>query len=136
MIAEDDTILESGVRTFLLGNSDVMAISRKVYGLTRPQNADTLPDVLIQRTQTAFQEKLCGRDPLASASMQIESYAMNLIVALQLAKAVKASFDGFSGLMGECFVDKVLFENQLVGNDPDPGIARVIQIYTFWYEED
>jgi hypothetical protein len=138
-MSEDDGAgtIEAGIRDYLLTCDPVCAITKRFYAWTRPQNAGSLPDVLIQRTQTGFQQTICGTDSLVSGQMQIDSYAMNGIAAVRLAQALKKALDGFSaGMMGETYVDKVMIENEFAAGDPDPGIARMVQLYTFWFKED
>jgi hypothetical protein len=138
-VTEDDGAgtLEAGIRNYLLTCDPVCAITKRFYAWTRPQNSDSLPDVLIQRTATLFQQTTCGTDGLVSGQMQIDSYAMNGLVAVRLAQALKAALDGFStGMMGDTYVDRVFIDNEFAAGDPDPGIARMTQLYTFWFKED
>jgi hypothetical protein len=138
-VTEDDGAgtVEAGIRSYLLTCDAVCAITKRFYAWTRPQNSDSLPDVLITRAATLFQQTSCGTDSLVSGQMQIDSFAMNGLVAVRLAQVLKAALDGFStGMMGDTYVDRVIIDNEFATGDPDPGIARMTQLYTFWFKEN
>jgi hypothetical protein len=130
-------ILEEAFPLYLQSVPEITDLVRnQIYGVMRPQGLRPLPEILISRTQTTYQDKFCGVDALANADMQLDCYASGLAMAMSLANAVRKALKDFSGTMADVVVQKVFLSNQFPVYDPDPGIIRVTQTYNFWYVED
>jgi hypothetical protein len=130
-------ILEEAFPGFLLTVPEISAIvGNQIYGVMRPQGERPLPEILIARTSTAYQQKFCGVDGLANADMQLDCYGYGLEQAMTLANTVRKALKDFSGMMLDVVVQKVFLTNQFPSQDPDPGCIRVTQTYNFWYVED
>lgn len=128
--------LETDLRTFLITAPTIEAlVAQRVYGLLREPQAP-LPAVMLQRIHTWRGYSFCGVTPLADATMQIDSYAIDGDGAWTLARALRLALKNFNGNMGDTFVDAVFLINEFPMTDPDPGIMRVVQTYNFWYVED
>jgi len=130
--------LESALKAYLLSIPAITAVvSQRVYGILRQQSQD-LPAVLIQRVGTVRQRKFCATktDPLVSADLQVDSYAMGGDTGWALAKEMRLTLMNFTGMMGDTYVDEVILTNEFPLNDPDPGVIRITQLYNFWYLED
>lgn len=130
-------MLEEGICQYLLGVEAISAlVGIRVYGLSRPQGKRPLPELLISRTQTSPQQLFCGQDGLLSAQVQLDCFAMNVSQSGQLARAARQSLRNFSGNMSGVSVDEVFLANEFQLDDPEPGTVRMVQTYTFWYQED
>lgn len=131
-------MMETDLRDFLLGQTPITAIvAQRVYGMVREQGVKVqLPAVRIQRIHTNFYSTFCGTTELVDADLQVDSYGIDGDSAWALARALKDTLRDFSGNMEATSVDKVFLNNEFPLTDPDPGIIRVTQLYTFWYRED
>lgn len=130
-------ILEQALPAFLLTVPELAALVRnQIYGAMRPQGLRPLPEILIARTSTVYQQKFCGVDGLANADIQVDSYGINLEQAVTLANTLRKTLKDFTGTMLDVVVQKVFLTNQFISQDPDPGCIRVTQTYNFWYVED
>jgi hypothetical protein len=128
--------VETDFRTWLLAETTITAlVGGRIFGLVREPQA-ALPAINIQRIVTRRQELFCGVDPLVSADLQVDSYAIDGDGAWTLAETLRTVLKNFSGPMGATQVDKVFLINEFPLVDPDPGIIRVVQTYNFWYVED
>jgi hypothetical protein len=128
--------VETDFRSWLLAEPTISAIvGGRIFGLVREPQA-ALPAINIQRIVTRRQELFCGVDPLVSADLQVDSYAIDGDGAWTCAEALRTVLKNFSGPMGTTQVDKVFLINEFPLVDPDPGIIRVVQTYNFWYVED
>jgi len=131
-------MMETDLRDYLRGIPAITdLVSQRVYGMVREQGLKTqLPAVRIQRIHTNFYPTFCGTTELVDADLQVDSYGIDGDSAWALAKALKATLRDFSGNMEATSVDKVFLNNEFPLTDPDPGIIRVTQLYTFWYREE
>jgi hypothetical protein len=126
-------MLEVGLRQYLLDS--LPPKYARVSGLVREQQSQ-LPEVLLTRTSTTPELGLCGTFDFRSCEMQIDTYAMTGEDAWSLAKSLRALLTDFSGSMGDTEIRRVLLVNEFPLTDPEPGVIRVVQLYTFWYLED
>lgn len=137
-------MLEDAIREELLGQPQIVGLlgtangQPGVYAVIRPQGSP-LPSILISRSSTTRQELFCGTDTLVSADVQIDSYAGDG-GCFDLAKLVRSALIGFTGMLGGgspgVYVSKAFLTNEFPLTDPDPGVIRQTQLYTFWYQED
>jgi hypothetical protein len=136
-------MLEDAIREHLLAVEpllELLAINSAfpgIYAMIRPQSSP-LPSVLISRSTTERQTLFCGTDTLVATDIQIDSYAGDG-AAFDVAKQVRLALLGFTGTMGTdpgVAVDQVRLVNEFPLTDPDPGVIRQTQLYSFWYQED
>jgi len=127
---------EADLRTFLLTVDPITAlVNQQIYGVMRPQGNRPLPELLFYRTGTTRQVKFCGTDSLVASDFQIDSYAIDGDGCFALAEAVRLALVDYRGNMGDSYVDQVTLSNEFPMNDPDPGIIRMCQLYSIWYQE-
>jgi hypothetical protein len=130
-------IIEADLRTGLLAVPEITNIvGRQIYGIMRPRGERPLPEVLIFKTRAERQVKFCGTDKLVNADFQIDSYGMEGLQVLTLARAIRQALVDFVGMMGDSQIEKIFLSNEFPMIDPDPLVIRVVQIYNIWYMED
>lgn len=128
--------LTEGIRTYLLSVPEIATlVNRQIYGSRRPQGPRPLPEVLITRITTQRGYTFCGQMDLINCDMQLDCYASGLAQAEALAKILKQELR-LGGMFGDVPVNAVFLSNESEIVDSDPGTVRMIQTYTFWYQED
>jgi hypothetical protein len=100
-----------------------------------PQGVDRMPCIVYQKVSAERQVRLVGTAGLVRATYQIDSYAESALGAINLAAAVRSALVDYSGTSGGIYVRSVLLENEISLEDPEPGLYRISQTYTCWYDE-
>ncbi len=137
-------ILELGLVEHLISDTTVLSLvaqgdRKRIFPMVIPQKAkavDQVPCVVYQITQEERQKVYCGTEKLISVTLQLDSYAVDLITARRLSAAIRAVLVDFRGLMGDVLVRDVTLVGGLTLYDMEPGLMRVMDTYTIWYEEE
>lgn len=131
-------IIEEALLYHLEHDAGVLAlVGSRVYPLIIPQDVD-LPAIAYQRIDGPRVRSQSGPSHLAHPRIQITCQASMYSSAKALAGAVRASLDGYRGLMGGaggvqvygCFVENDIDELIQVTNSPAIRIDAII-----WHEE-
>lgn len=104
------------------------------------------PSVVQQRSGTGRQYRGCRVDGAVALSIQIDHYAKNFQHMVEIARLFREALDpkvlSFPIVMGPddspvtgVKVKAAILENEFDGEDPDPGLLRRTQLWTFWIVE-
>lgn len=137
-------MIEAGLFAFLSADSGVLSLvgdgqRARIFPMVIPQKmkaVDQVPCVVYQVTQEDRQKVYCGTQKLVSITVTLDCYAMTLIGARQLSEAVRAVLVDYRGLMGDVVVRDVTLSGGLTLYDMEPGLMRVMDTYTIWFEEE
>lgn len=105
-----------------------------------------MPSTVQQRSGADRQYRPCRIDGAVAVSMQIDHYAKNWQAMAELARTFRESLDPrvvqFPLLMGPgdspptgVRVRGAFIDNEFDADDPDPGLLRRVQLWTFWIVE-
>jgi hypothetical protein len=111
----------------------------RFFPLIIPQKAkavDQVPCVVYQVNLEEFQKTYCGTESLTSASVQLDHYALKLADARRLSDACRVALVDFRGTVGSIVIRDVTIVNGLTLYDHDPGLMRVMDTYTIWFEKE
>ncbi len=116
----------------------------RFFKLKVPQG-EHFPCSVVQRSGTEEQELQCGPDGAVRISLQVDHYAKDWTNMARAAKAFRQALrkdvttypivmgDGGSESPAEFVrVKAATIENQFDLDDPEPGLFRRSQIWTFW----
>lgn len=121
----------------------------RLYKLKAPQKTAG-PFMVMQRSGADRQYLACGIDGAVPVSLQIDSYAPTWAAAAAAARAFQRALRpdavnsgaGYPVWMGDgdspsvaVKVKLAAIDNEFDGEDPDPGLARRTQLWTFWIWE-
>lgn len=85
------------LRALLISDASVLALAaQRIYPL-RAKQGETRPQVVYQRTSSIPDHTLDGPIAMATARYQVDGWAKDIDVAVELADAVKFKLDGYSG---------------------------------------
>lgn len=129
-------MLEAGLYSHLAANAGVSAlVSTRIYPLLLPQEP-TLPALVYQRISTnPLGHSQDGPNHLARVRMQLRCHGATLLAAKQLADAVRAALDGYSGTMGTVTVLSCFRADEGDDDEPETGTYSVRADYMIVYEE-
>lgn len=106
----------------------------------RVENTGTSPGIVVQRTQEEQTRTLDGTPLATRGAFNIDCYGSDYQTVKQLAEEVKASLDGFQGLLVPAALYRV-WSSRLVGNqdltevDGQKVIRHVSQTFVLTYVE-
>ncbi len=112
----------------------------------RIENGAKLPAIVQQRSGTSRQSLQCAVDGAVSISLQVDFYAPTWKAMKEAARAFRLALrpgnvtypfymgEGDSPSVG-VKVKAATLETEFDGEDPDPGLARRTQLWTFWVWE-
>lgn len=117
----------------------------RFFKLKIPQGSK-MPAMVQQRGGADRQYRACRIDGAVAITMQIDHYAKNWQDMAALARTFRAALDpqvvAFPILMGPgdspptgVRVKAAMIENEFDLEDPDPGLMRRTQTWTFWIVE-
>ncbi len=110
-------------------------LTYRIYPLVIPQGQDRMPCIVYQKVSAERQLLLVGTNGTVRATYQVDSYATSASGALALAAAVQDALMDYVGTSGGVAMRFTSLENEISLEDPDPGLFRISQTYTCWYDE-
>lgn len=133
--------LHEAVKSHLVSDVAFQALTNgRVYYLVIPQTTTQsarIPCVVYSRRGVQRQVTYCGTSGLIRTDVALDSYAVTLAAAYDVAAAVKAALIDFSGLLGGGVqVQAASLEAEFDLEDIEPGLYRVSQSWTFWHSEE
>lgn len=128
--------------TILAGNSTVTGLvgtdaggGYRIYPLTIPQSA-AYPAVRITTIAVEPSDTKTGASTLDAIRVQIDSYAISMLIAQQLDEAIRATIDRYRGSVtvagtggATYFVDGIRFENRNETMETEKDIYRISTDY-------
>lgn len=117
----------------------------RLYKGVIPQQSK-MPCIVQSRSGADRQYRPCRIDGAVGVSMQIDHYAKNWQTMTDLARTFRESLDPrtlqFPLIMGPASspptgvkVRGAFIDNEFDADDPDPGLVRRVQLWTFWIVE-
>lgn len=140
-------MLHRGLKAELAANSAVQLFVSpgggrpdRIFPLVIPQKvpggALQIPAVVYNSSACERQVTYCGTSGLVRTDVQIDCYADTYDTARELASAVRSCLLDFSGVLGNIAPTVAAsLDNEFDGHDFEPGLYRVIQLWTFWNKE-
>jgi hypothetical protein len=135
-------MLEKSLVPFLASHTDVVSLIGsgsilRVYPLIIPQKQpakDQMPCIVYTISGEQRQKNYCGTSPLVQLMFSLDYYATTALKARELANAVRNVLVDYRGPMGEFLVSDVTLENSMTQYDMEPGLLRVIDMFSMWYQ--
>ena len=118
----------------IIGSSPV-----RMFPLFIPQKnpaKDQMPCIVYTVTSEQRQKTYCRTSPLVMCMVSLDFYALDIEAARALSTLVRNKMLDYRGLMGTLNVSDVSLENSMTQTDLDPGLMRVIDMYSIWYQEE
>lgn len=136
--------LEEGLVSFLISQTGVTSLVAqenrvRIFPLFIPQRTrlvDQMPCVVYQINGEERQKVYCGTESLVMATVQLDCYALTLQLARSVSNAIRSVLKDYRGLMGDVVVRDVTLTGGLALPDMEPGLMRVVDTYTIWFEEE
>jgi hypothetical protein len=137
-------MLERWLVSILTSNTAVTAMVQsgsraRIFPLIVPQKkklVEQMPCVVYTVSSEDRQKTYCGTQKLLNAAIQLDHYALTLEEARRLSFAVRAVLIDFIGSDDSIVVRDVALTGSFATYDMDPGLMRVVDTYTIWYEEE
>lgn len=116
----------------LLGEPDRL----RFYKLQVPKQS-RMPATVIQRAGTGRQVANCGTVGTVSLTLQVDHYAKSWDAMNQVAEAFRIALHAqeFPVMMGTVKVKAATLTNEFDLDDPEPGLYRRSQSWSFWFVE-
>jgi hypothetical protein len=103
---------------------------------TQPRGAQKMPCVVFTTIAVERQQKYCGTDGLVRARVTLDYYAKTYGEVTEIAAAGRHALLDYKGLLGGVvFVRHASLDTELDVLDPEPGLYRVSQSWSFWHVE-
>lgn len=140
-------MLQEGLYAYLAAQAGITTLtSTRIYPLVIPERVYTEatrnPCLVYSVDAKARQVRYAGTDTLVDATVTVDCYATSYASAQALAAAVRAALVDYTGTwtgngspQSATSVKHVFIETERDMMDPEPGLYRVSQIYTVWYDE-
>jgi len=123
-------MIESSIRSILVGDTAVKAITTRCYPVTIPQSP-TYPLILYTRISGVRDHHFQGPSGIVRTRMQIEAWAETYSGAKTLAAAIRGALDGYTGTaIGSCLLD-----NERDIYEPELNVYRVVYDFQIIDEE-
>lgn len=119
-------------------------VSTRIYPVGEAPSNATYPLIVWQRVGAVHQRHMVAANGLAHERYQFDAYGETALVVQQIADAMRAALEMYTGNMGESGstvnVSRVFLENDAASYEPpesggDKGYWRVRMDYTFWHTE-
>jgi len=127
-------MIESAIRSILINDDTVKAITTRCYPVTIPQSP-TYPLILYTKISGDRDHTLRGASGHAHPRFQIEAWSESYTGAKTLADAIRNALDDYTGtaagtVIGSCLIDseRDIYESEI-------EVYRVAQDYFVWHEE-
>jgi len=130
------SVIEEAVYTHLKTDANVAAlVGTRIYPLVAPQDA-AYPLLVYQRISTPRVRSHSGPSGLAYPRIQITCAADQYDVTRSLANTVRASMDGFKGLLGSLVDVGAVFAENEIDEYEDQSKAFTIRLdMVIWHKE-
>jgi hypothetical protein len=138
-------MIEVGLVYFLRNGSYVPPFvgsgnNARIHPLVLPQKVPggdiRVPALVYTLTADNEGRSYCGTDTLVENIVVIDCYAPTLLEARKLSKALRKEIVDYRGLMGAVNVRDVSLRGSLTLPDIDPGLMRVADTFSIWYEQE
>ena len=128
-----DTI-EKAIRSILVNDSTVKAITTRCYPGKIPQNPE-YPLIVYHKVTGMRDHHLQGPSGLAHPRFQVEAWATTYDAAKALANAIRGALDGYKGTVGAVAIGSILIESERDVYEEAVSCHRVIMDFFVWHSE-
>jgi hypothetical protein len=128
-----DTI-EKAIRSVLVADSAVKAITTRCYPATLPQDP-TYPLILFSKVTGNRDHHLQGPSGLAHPRFQVEAWALTYDAAKALANAIRVALDGYAGTQGTVVIRSIIMDSERDFYEDAVSCHRVVMDFFTWHEE-
>lgn len=122
----------------LLGEDGIV----RIFPMIVPQKRAVLkqmPCIVYTVTGEDRTKTYCGTVPMTRAAVQFDSYGVTLMGAdgaFEVSAALRRQLLDYRGQVGGVTISDVELTNSLTAYDMEPGLMRVVDLYSIWYTED
>jgi len=127
-------MIESALRSILITDDTVKAITTRCYPIAIPQSP-TYPLILYTRITGMRDHVLQGPSGAAHPRFQVEAWAETYTVAKSLASAIRVALDGYSGTVLGVVIGSILIDSERDIYESEIKIYRVISDWYIWHKE-
>ena len=127
-------MIESAIRSILITDDTVKAITTRCYPVTIPQSP-TYPLILYTKITGMRDHTLRGASGHAHPRFQIEAWAETYTEAKTLADAIRNALDDYSGTVLGTVIGSCLIDSEQDVYESEIEVYRVLQDYFIWHEE-
>jgi len=127
-------MIEAAIRSILINDATVKAITTRCYPVTLPQSP-TYPLILYTKITGMRDHHLRGPSGHAHPRLQIESWSKSYSEAKTLAAAIRKALDGYSGTASSTKIGSCLIESERDIYESEIEVYRIVQDYFTWHEE-
>jgi hypothetical protein len=121
-------MIESALRSILINDATVKAITTRCYPVTIPQSP-TYPLILYTKISGDRDHALRGASGHAHPRFQIEAWAETYTGAKTLADAIRNALDDYSGTAAGTVIHSCLIESERDTYESEIEIYRIMQDY-------
>lgn len=137
-------MIELGFPQFLVTNTSIAALlsedgRHRIFPGVIPQKQGgkvQMPCVVYMVTSETKSRTYCGTIALTEILFSVDCYHKTLLGARALNKMVRDMLLDYRGMMGDVRVRDISLFSSVVITDMDPGLMRVADVYSVWYEEE
>lgn len=135
-------MIEKALPAFLGSDAAIQGLVKegsivRIFPLIIPQKRpakDQMPCIVYTISGEQRQKTYCGTSPLIQVLFSLDLYALTAIQARELSTVVRNRLLDYRGPMGELLVSDVTLDNSMTQYDMEPGLMRVIDMYSMWYQ--
>lgn len=127
-------VIEQALRSILVADAGVLAITTRVYPNYIPQ-APTWPLIVYQKVSGLRDQALSGPTGKAHPRFQIESWAKTYDEGKSLANAIRVALDGNTFTEGAVTIGSSLIQSEWDAYEPDVECHRIVMDFNFWHTE-
>ena len=127
-------MIEAAIRSILINDATVKAITTRCYPVTIPQSP-TYPLILYTKITGMRDHHLQGPSGHAHPRLQIESWSKSYSEAKTLAAAIRKALDGYSGTASGTVIRSCLIESERDIYESEIEVYRIVQDWFTWHEE-
>jgi len=127
-------MIESALRSILINDATVKAITTRAYPVTIPQSP-VYPLILYTKITGMRDHHLRGPSGHAHPRLQVESWSKTYSEAKYLAVAIREALDGYSGTASGVVIGSILIDSERDAYESEIKIYRTIMDFFIWHEE-
>jgi hypothetical protein len=127
-------MIESGLRTILINDSTISAITTRCYPVMIPQSP-VYPLILYTKISGMRDHALEGPSGMAHPRFQIEAWAETYDEAKGLSEAIRSALDGYTGTSDSTYIGSCLLDSERDIYESEIDVFRILQDYIIWHNE-
>lgn len=138
-------MIEEALKSHLTADTAVAALVvvgdyGRIFPMVIPQKAPNgqvqMPCLVYAVVAEAHDKLYCGTSKLAQCTVSVDAYAKTMKGAREMSAAARTALIDYRGMMGSVAVRDVSLVSSTTLVDMEPGLYRVADTFTIWYEEE